>query len=99
VTNSVTAPFSVEVPAHDHYLDGELTEQYRGAVSKALKSLSPRYSPGDGTLVVDLEKKLAMASQRDDHDYTTVSKLSVDDIPVNRYPVLFGCSQCSPSGN
>jgi endothelin-converting enzyme len=73
VVVSITAPTSVGLPSHEHYLDKELVENYRAAMSKVLSSLSPHHVRGDAVRIVELEKRLARVSPSEDQHGITVS--------------------------
>jgi endothelin-converting enzyme len=73
VVVSVTAPTSVGLPTREHYLDKELVENYRAAMSNVLSVLSPHHVRGDATRIVELEKRLALVSPSEDQHGITVS--------------------------
>jgi endothelin-converting enzyme len=101
VVVTVSAPYSVGLPAKERYLDKKLVKKYHQAMSQVLSSLYSQHSWDDASLIVELEKKLAAASpESQDRDNITVGLHSLqpltvsNDVAANLQPnVLEGCQR------
>jgi endothelin-converting enzyme len=74
VVVTIAAPYSVGLPAHEHYLDKALVEKYGKTISDVFSALFPQNGYDDANGIIELETKLAAISPRsEDRGNITVS--------------------------
>lgn len=71
---SVSAPYSIGLPAKERYFDDKIVSKYKGVINKVLPSLFPDQGISNSTIedLVEFEKKLAKSSpDAEDRDDVT----------------------------